>query len=152
MLGITAGFLWTACGFVQFAYAEEKDKAMYITIQWVMTSFGGTIGSFIAFGVNFNHTDATGVSTPVYVVFIVIMCLSIAIAYFFIVDPKDVVRDDGTHLAIFHATDALTEIRGVLACFTEPRIILLLPGMFVAEVSLVLMSSINGKNVFRAVS
>ena len=28
MLGCTAGCLWTAAGFIQFAYAEEKEKAL----------------------------------------------------------------------------------------------------------------------------
>lgn len=27
-LGITGGFLWTAAAYIQFAYAEEKDKAL----------------------------------------------------------------------------------------------------------------------------
>lgn len=33
-----------------------------------MTSFGGTIGSLIAFGVNFKETESTGVSNAVYAV------------------------------------------------------------------------------------
>ncbi|KAK4942367.1 hypothetical protein LTR10_017814 [Elasticomyces elasticus] len=144
MLGISAGFLWTACGFIQLAYAEESQKAMFITIQWAMTAFGGTVGSLIAFGINVNATDSSGVSTPVYAVFVTIMCLSIVIAFFCIVKPEDVVRDDGTHLAVFHATDARTEIKGILELFTDPKILLLLPGIFVAEVALAIMSSING--------
>ena len=147
MLGISAGFLWTACGFIQLAYAEEHEKAMYITIQWAMTAAGGTVGSLIAFGINFQQTDSSGVSTPVYAVFVTIMCLSIAIACFLIVKPEDVVRDDGTHLAVFHATDALTEIKGICELFTDPKILLLLPGIFVAEMTLALMSSINGESI-----
>jgi hypothetical protein len=27
LLGVTAGLLWTSAGFIQFAYAEEQDKA-----------------------------------------------------------------------------------------------------------------------------
>lgn len=145
MLGVSAGFLWTACGFIQLAYAEETQKAMFITIQWAMTAFGGTVGSLIAFGINVHATDASGVSTAVYAVFVTIMCLSIVIAFFCIVKPEDVVRDDGTHLAVFHATDARTEIKGILELFTDPKILLLLPGIFVAEVALAIMSSINGK-------
>ena len=67
-LGVTAGCLWTAAGFVQFAYAEEDQKALFITWQWVFTSFGGTIGSLIAFGVNYHQTESTGVSNAVYTV------------------------------------------------------------------------------------
>ncbi|KAK5320261.1 hypothetical protein LTR93_007318 [Exophiala xenobiotica] len=144
MLGISAGFLWTGAGFIQFAYADEDSKAMYITVQWVLTSLGGTVGAFISFGANFHQTEATGVSNAVYAVFIVIMCSAIVVAAFGLKHPEDIVRDDGTHLAIFHPTDFWTEVKGVAACFTEMRILILLPGMFCAEIVLVLMSSLNG--------
>ncbi|EXJ80645.1 hypothetical protein A1O3_06929 [Capronia epimyces CBS 606.96] len=144
MLGISAGFLWTGAGFIQFAYADEDSKAMYITVQWVLTSLGGTVGAFISFGANFHQTEATGVSNAVYAVFIVIMCLAMVVAAFGLKDPEDIVRDDGTHLAVFHPTDFWTEVKGVGACFTELRILIILPGIFCAEIVLVLMSSING--------
>lgn len=146
MLGISAGLLWTACGFIQLAYAEEHEKATYITIQWAMIAAGGTVGSAIAFGINIHQTDAIGVSTPVYAVFLTIMCASVAIAFFLIIKPEDVTRDDGTHLALHRATDAATEIKGIGEVFTDLKILLLLPGMAVAEISLALSSSINGKS------
>jgi len=62
-------------GFIQFAYAEEKDKATYITYQWVLSSMGSTVGALIAFGVNRDGQTAGGLSAGVYVAFIVIMCL-----------------------------------------------------------------------------
>ena len=31
MLGLTAGFLWTAAAYIQFSYAEEKDKGLVRT-------------------------------------------------------------------------------------------------------------------------
>jgi hypothetical protein len=145
MLGISAGFLWTGAGFIQFAYADEDSKAMYITVQWVLTSLGGTVGAFISFGANFHQTEATGVSNAVYADFIVIMCSAIVVAAFGLKHPEDIVRDDGTHLAIFHPTDFWTEVKGVAACFTETRIPILLPGIFCAEIVLVLMSSLNGE-------
>lgn len=145
MLGISAGFLWTGAGFIQFAYADEDSKAMYITVQWVLTSLGGTVGAFISFGANFHQTEATGVSNAVYAVFVVIMCSAIVVAALGLKHPEDIVRDDGTHLAVFHRTDLWTEIKGVAACFTEMRILIILPGIFCAEIVLVLMSSLNGK-------
>ena len=44
------------------------DDFQFITWQWVLTSFGGTIGGLIAFGVNFKQTESTGVSNAVYAV------------------------------------------------------------------------------------
>ncbi|KIW29497.1 uncharacterized protein PV07_05310 [Cladophialophora immunda] len=143
-LGVTAGCLWTAAGFVQFAYAEEDQKALFITWQWVFTSFGGTIGSLIAFGVNFHQTESTGVSNAVYTVFIVIMCMAIVIALVFIISPRKVVRDDGTHIAIFTQPRVMDEIKGLIMWFTDFKILALIPGIFVAEMNLALLSSING--------
>ncbi|KAF2102542.1 hypothetical protein NA57DRAFT_71532 [Rhizodiscina lignyota] len=143
LLGCTAGCLWTAAGFIQFAYANEDEKGRFITWQWVLTSFGGTIGSLIAFGVNFHSTGSVGVSDAVYTVFIVIMCMAIVIAFFFIVDPKKVVRDDGTHLALFKQATVMTELKGLAVLFTDWKIWCLVPGIFVAEMNLALMSSIN---------
>lgn len=109
-----------------------------------MTSFGGTVGSLIAFGVNFHETKSSGVSNAVYVVFIVIMCMAILLAFFFIIDPKRIVRDDGTHIAVFHEANVISEIKGTIALFGDWRILALVIPTFVAEMCLALMSSING--------
>ncbi|KAK5124766.1 hypothetical protein LTR85_001479 [Meristemomyces frigidus] len=105
-LGFTAALLWTSSGFIQFAYAEEKDKAKYITYQWVLTS-------------------------------------AIVMDLLLIVDPKDVVRDDGRHIAIFKEPNLKEELSGVLAVMMDPKIIILLLPMYVGEVCLALTSSIN---------
>lgn len=102
------------------------------------------MGSLVAFGVN-NEKTATGVSNAVYVVFIVIMCLAIVLAAGLIIDPKRVVRDDGTHIAIFKKATIMTEARGVFELFTDWKVLVLVPGTFVAEMCLALMSSINGR-------
>ena len=109
----------------------------------MLTSFGGTIGSLIAFGVNINQTQSVGVSNAVYIVFIVIMCMAIVIAFFFVIDPKDVVRDDGTHIAIFKQATIMTEVKGLMVLFTDIKVLVLVPAIFVAEMCLALMSSIN---------
>ncbi|KAJ9145453.1 Membrane transporter protein [Pleurostoma richardsiae] len=142
-LGLTAAMLWTASGFIQFAYAEEKDKAKYITYQWVLTSCGSTVGAIIAFGVNHNKEEATGVSTAVYVVFIVIMCAAIVLNFLLIVDPREVIRDDGRHIAIFKEPSITEEVKGILSVLTDPKIIILIPAMFVGEMNLAVTSSIN---------
>ncbi|KAG0649923.1 hypothetical protein D0Z07_4073 [Hyphodiscus hymeniophilus] len=143
-LGFSAGLLWTGAGFISFAYGEEWDKGKYITQQWSLSSVGGTIGALIAFAVNVHQTDTSGVSSAVYIVFIVIMCSAIVATAFLIVDPRDVVRDDGRHIAIFKKPTVATEIKGVLSVATDPKIIILLPAMFAAEMCLAPVSSING--------
>lgn len=46
----------------------HANMFQFITWQWVFTSFGGTVGSLIAFGVNFKQKESTGVSNAVYTV------------------------------------------------------------------------------------
>ncbi|KAL3471037.1 MFS general substrate transporter [Aspergillus californicus] len=144
LLGVTAALLWTTSGFIQFAYAEENDKAKYITIQWVLNSFGGTVGALVAFGANIHQFEATGVSTGVWIAFILIMCCALVAAVFLIIHPRDVVRDDGRHLATFKEPSIGEEMKGIFSVLTDPRIIILLPAMFVAEMCLAVFSSVNG--------
>jgi hypothetical protein len=47
----------------------------FITWQWVLTSAGSTVGALIAFGVNKDKNEVAGVSTAVWVIFLVIMGL-----------------------------------------------------------------------------
>ncbi|OQV05328.1 hypothetical protein CLAIMM_10089 isoform 2 [Cladophialophora immunda] len=143
-LGFSAALLWTGAGFIQFAYAEEKDKAKYITYQWSLSAVGGTIGSLIAFAANFHKTSVDGASAAVYIVFIIIMCIAIVGALLLLVKPKNVVRDDGRHIAVFKQPNIKTEIVGVWKVMSDPKIIILLPAMFAGEMILAPASSING--------
>lgn len=45
---------------------------------------GATVGSFIAFGVNFNSVKAQGVSTGVYAAYIAIQGCAVFIVFFFV--------------------------------------------------------------------
>ncbi|KAF4313583.1 putative membrane transporter protein [Botryosphaeria dothidea] len=132
ILGFCAACIWTTSGFIQFAYAEESEKGN-----------GSTVGALIAFGVNRDKNEVAGVSTAVWVIFLVIMGLAMVIAVFCIVDPADVRRDDGTPIAVFKQPTFKDEMRGLLQILTDKRIIMLLPAMFVAEMCLALVSSVN---------
>lgn len=68
---------------------------------------------------------------------IVIMCAAILIALFFIISPQKVVRDDGTHIAVFGQARVMDEVKGLVVLFTDLKIIALIPGIFVAEMNLV---------------
>lgn len=62
-----------------------------------------------------------------------------------LVSPKDVVRDDGRHIAIFKHPSMASEIKGIMSVATDPKILVLLPAMFVAEMALGPVSSLNGQ-------
>lgn len=136
ILGITAGKLWTAAGFISFAYASEDEKASFISVQWAIVSVGGSVGSLVAFGLNYNASESVA-SDAVYTVFICIMCMAILLALFFIVDPKHVTRPDGTHIAVFQQANFATEVKRLAALCTDWKVLMLVPGMFVAEMNLV---------------
>lgn len=95
--GVSAAFLWASAGFVAYSYAEEKDKALYITIQWCLTEGGSTIAALVALGININAADSSvGAPTPVYIVFIVIQVFAMIIALTCLIHPSKVTRSDGT--------------------------------------------------------
>lgn len=110
----------------------------------MIRAFGATIGATISFAANFHQQQAVGVSSAVYAVFTVIHCFSMVIAFFFIIDPQKVVRDDGTHIAIFKRGKLSTELKSMIKAAIDPRIVILFPAMLVCEMALALVSSING--------
>lgn len=71
-------------------------------------------------------------------------CSAILLDLTMIIHPKDVVRDDGRHLAIFREPNLRDELLGLLAVLRDPKILILWPAMFVGEMCLALVSSING--------
>ncbi|KAF4977215.1 hypothetical protein FZEAL_6243 [Fusarium zealandicum] len=145
ILGLTGGFLWTAAAYVQFSYAEEKDKGLYISTQWILKSVGAMLGSSISLSLNIDQTKPVGVSTPVYIIFIAIHASAFFIALFFIVHPKKVVRADGTHIALFEKAHLGIEMREAVKTLGDWRYILLAPAQIVCEMPLALVSSINSR-------
>lgn len=62
------------------------------------------------------------------------MCAAIICAFIFLVDPSKIVRNDGTHLAIYNEkTSFLIELKESAALLKDWRILLLLPVMFSSE-------------------
>ncbi|KAH0334983.1 membrane transporter, partial [Aureobasidium melanogenum] len=143
ILGISAGFLWTVSGFIQFAYAEEKDKGSYIAWQLFLLGVGCTVGALIVFGITKDVTTISGVPESVYIAFIVIMTSAALCSAFGIVSPEDVVRPDGSSLAEFVATDFRSEFAGCANLLKDWRIVLLIIPMFATEMSSSLIPTIS---------
>lgn len=110
-----------------------------------MKSIGALIGSSISLSLSINQTNPVGVSTPVYIVFIVIHTSAFFIAMFFIIDPKNVVRQDGTHIAIFRKAKAWPELKGTVKVMLDRRYLMVAPAQLVCEMALALISSVNCK-------
>lgn len=106
---------------------------------------GATVGASIAFGANFEATAAVGVSTGVYIAFILIQAAAIFIAFFFVVHPSKVIRDDGSHIAIFPQKSLMAELKGMAVAAIDPRYLILAIPMFSCEMALGLLSSVNSR-------
>lgn len=106
---------------------------------------GATVGASIAFGANFNATAAVGVSTGVYIAFILIQTAAIVIAAVFVVHPSKVIRDDGTNIALFPKKSLTAELKGMAVAAIDPRYLILAVPMFCCEMALGLLSSVNSR-------
>lgn len=140
-LGLSAGCLWTTASFVSNTYSEEKDKGVWRAIQWVGNITGATIGGCVALGINWNATTL-GVPHSVYIVFIIIQCASMLFALL-LVEPKDVLRPDGTHIAQFETISILESLHITAKLLTDWRILLMIPTFFTPELFFPLQSSMN---------
>ncbi|KAF7556673.1 hypothetical protein G7Z17_g1267 [Cylindrodendrum hubeiense] len=143
ILGISAGLLWTVAGYIQFAYAEEKDKGSYIAWQLFLLSVGCALGALVVFLITKDITTLSGVPTSVYVTFIVIMASSLVVSFFCILPSEKIVREDGTRLAHFSATDFRTEIKECLMLLKDIRVVLLIVPMAATEMSSALIPTLT---------
>lgn len=132
--GVSAALLWASAGYVAYSYAEEEDKALYITIQWCFCEGGSTIAALVALGINIHNDDqGGGAPTPVYVVFVVIQVIAMVMALTLLVKPSNVRRSDGTHIAIFQQPNLKNELLGVASLFKDYKFMMLLPAIFTGQ-------------------
>ncbi|KAJ7108668.1 major facilitator superfamily domain-containing protein [Mycena epipterygia] len=132
LLGICAGLLWTAQGSLMLAYPTEGDKAKFIVIFWAIFNLGGVVGSAVAFGTNI-HTTAGSVQNGTYIVFLVLRLIG-ALIPIIMVDPKNVIRTDGTQLPSVRNAPWKVELLGLyITLKTDPMIILLFPMFFASN-------------------
>lgn len=116
-----------------------------MTIQWVLCETGSTLAAIVALGINMQvESQDAGAPNAVYIVFVVIQVVAMILALLLLVRPKNVVRSDGTRLAIFKAPTVKNELLGIWAMVTDYKFMVLLPPIFAAEMALALQSSLNG--------
>ena len=56
ILGIGAGFLWTAQGSLMLAYPTEDNKGKFIAIFWSIFNLGGVVGAAASLGQNYESS------------------------------------------------------------------------------------------------
>ncbi|KAF2086655.1 MFS general substrate transporter [Saccharata proteae CBS 121410] len=132
-LGVCAGMLWAAQGTIMMSYPPEESKGRYISWFWMIFNLGAVIGSLIPLGQNIHTTTAKTVSDGTYIGFLVLTLLGAALA-FILVDAKNVVRDDGSHVILMKNPSWKTELIGLFETITtDPYIIALFPMFFASN-------------------
>ena len=111
----------------------------------MIRSIGASVGSAIALSVNIDKATPEGIGGGVYLTYVIIQCLPLFIAGFFIIDPKNVVRDDGTHLALFKPLTFKQQLKAFVKCFTNRQLLIMFPALLGCDMALALTSTINGK-------
>ncbi|RHY38742.1 hypothetical protein DYB38_006535 [Aphanomyces astaci] len=125
ILGICAGFLWTAQGQMCMSYPTTETKGTYFAYFWVIFNLGGTLGGLLAFGTNYNNKGVAA-STSTYVVFLILMACG-ALLSLVLADPQNVVRNDGTMVIVERLPNPLSEFGATMKLFLDPKMLLLFP-------------------------
>ncbi|KAG7005387.1 MFS general substrate transporter [Physcia stellaris] len=141
-LGLCANLLWTAAAYISFTYSTEQNRGSYISMQWGLLSVFSTLGSLIAFGINFNASKLQ-VPISVYIVFIVLMASSFFIALLSIAAPSGVRRADGTSIAYYPHEGFWHELKNQRQLLRDWRLLAMFIPMLGSEVAIIVLSSLN---------
>ncbi|EPB88184.1 hypothetical protein HMPREF1544_05017 [Mucor circinelloides 1006PhL] len=131
ILGCCAALFWSSQGAIMMSYPQEKDKGKFIAIFWALFNCGGILGSLIALGMNLENNTG-GVSTGTYTAFVIVMLIGVAFSLT-LANPANVVRADGSHVAIAEAAHWTTELRNVLKVWKEWRMLALIPAFLASN-------------------
>eukprot|EP01116_Phalansterium_solitarium_P000350 TRINITY_DN10222_c0_g1_i1.p1 TRINITY_DN10222_c0_g1~~TRINITY_DN10222_c0_g1_i1.p1 ORF type:complete len:493 (-),score=145.69 TRINITY_DN10222_c0_g1_i1:157-1614(-) len=124
LLGLGGGSLWAAQGSMIMSYPTENRKGTYFAIFWSIFNLGGVLGSLISVVINWNNVSV-GPSMSTYVAFIALMLCGSLVATL-VVDPRSVVREDGTRVHLAEAPNVWRELAAIGRLFVDPRMLVLL--------------------------
>ncbi|KAF2429160.1 MFS general substrate transporter [Tothia fuscella] len=133
ILGVCAGLLWTAQGAIMMSYPPENSKGKYISWFWMIFNLGAVIGCLIPLAENIHTTEKATVSDGTYIGFLILTILGALLAWA-LVDAKNVIRDDGSHVILMKNPTWKTEIWGLYEVFrSDPYILFLFPMFFASN-------------------
>ncbi|KAI9262020.1 major facilitator superfamily domain-containing protein [Sporodiniella umbellata] len=125
ILGIGAGFLWTAQAGIMMSYPDENGKGKAFSIFWMVFNLGATVGAAITLGNNFGNANNT-VSTGTYIGFMCIMAFGAFLALALLPAHK-VVRADGSPVSLHKFSNWRREAVEILALFRDWKMLCLIP-------------------------
>ncbi|ORX62972.1 MFS general substrate transporter [Hesseltinella vesiculosa] len=127
ILGIGAGFLWTAQAGIMMSYPSEDQKGRAFGIFWMVFNLGATMGGAILLGLNYNSTGGENrVTLGTYIGFMVIMAFGALLALT-LAHPSKVLRGDGARVSLHKYSNVRREAWEVFKLFTDWRMLILIP-------------------------
>ncbi|RCH85645.1 hypothetical protein CU097_008604 [Rhizopus azygosporus] len=126
ILGIGAGFLWTAQAGIMMSYPAEKDKGKAFSMFWMIFNLGATLGAAIPLGNEWNSGTKEEVKTTTYIAFMVIMAVG-SLVTLALLPPRKVVRSDGSHVSLHKFSNWRREALEVIKLFLDWRMLVLIP-------------------------
>ncbi|OMJ12578.1 UNC93-like protein 2 [Smittium culicis] len=129
ILGVGAGILWTGQGMIMTSYPLEKEKGKFISIFWVIFSFGGVIGSAVPLIVGLGDKPLPNSG---YIAFVAIQILG-SFLCFALVSPKNVVKSDGSPVETGGKINIKQETIQLIKLFKNKTMIVFIPIMFASN-------------------
>ncbi|EPB93083.1 hypothetical protein HMPREF1544_00157 [Mucor circinelloides 1006PhL] len=126
VLGVGAGFLWTAQAGIMMSYPSEKDKGKAFSLFWMVFNLGATLGAAIPLGNEWNSGTKTEVKITTYIAFMVIMVFG-ALLTLALLPANRVVRADGAQVSLHKFSNWKREAVEVLKLFKDWRMLILIP-------------------------
>ncbi|KAG0740596.1 hypothetical protein G6F57_010143 [Rhizopus arrhizus] len=126
VLGIGAGFLWTAQAGIMMSYPNEKDKGKAFSMFWMIFNLGATLGAAIPLGNEWNSGTKEAVKTSTYIAFMVIMAVG-SLLTLALLPPRKVVRSDGANVSLHRFSNWKREAFEVIKLFGDWRMLILIP-------------------------
>ncbi|GLJ31932.1 hypothetical protein SUGI_0642720 [Cryptomeria japonica] len=131
LLGVGAGILWAGQGAIMTSYPTEDRKGVYISLFWTVFSFGGVVGGFIPFILNYSSNDAS-VNDGTYIAFMSFMALG-TILTLGLLHPDRVIRDDGSKVTLVKYSDVWIEACEIMKLFKNRNMLLLTPAYWASS-------------------
>ncbi|KAI9256964.1 major facilitator superfamily domain-containing protein [Sporodiniella umbellata] len=126
ILGIGAGFLWTAQAGIMMSYPSEQNKGKAFSMFWMIFNLGATLGAAIPLGNEWNSGSKEAVKTSTYIAFMVIMAVGSFITLA-LLPPSKVVRTDGANVSLHKFSNWKREAFEVIKLFMDWRMLILIP-------------------------
>ncbi|KAF2712173.1 MFS general substrate transporter [Pleomassaria siparia CBS 279.74] len=125
-IGMSACFLWVASGAILLGYTEERRKGRAMSFKFGLQSLGASIGGIISLALNVEKSYRGGVSTPTYIVLMIIMCLGLPFALF-LPTAAQVQRTDGRPVKLAQQISLIKEFNVLKNMLKRPAILALIP-------------------------